>query len=436
MAAAEGDIAMKNTSEALLSFIEKGTSPFQVVDASAKELETAGFQELDSRAEWKLKVGGKYFLKVYGSTLLAFRIGKKNQTGLRIAAAHTDFPCFRVKPNPLMGESYGQLNVEPYGGMILSSWLDRPLSLAGHVVLRGENPFSPETVAVDFKRPILTIPSLAIHMNRKVNEGVELNRQTEMLPLFSMAPEGGFSENCFVEFLAKEINRAADDILSWELSIYPTEKGCTLGMENDIISSPRLDNLTSVQACLKGLIDVKNPPVGTEIIALFDNEEVGSRTKQGADSAVLTELLERIYKCRGLDKEQLYRDMAEGFMLSVDVAHAMHPAHKDKADPTNRPILNGGVVLKQAASQAYAGDAEAVAVISELCNVHDIPYQTFVNHNNIRGGSTLGSMASALVPMRAMDIGVPILSMHSARETMGAKDQEALEKLLKAFFES
>ena len=362
---------------------------------------------------------------------MAFRIGEKKPRGLRIAAAHTDFPGFRVKPAAgMVKDGYGLVNVEPYGGLILSSWLDRPLSLAGKVVLRGKSAFAPESYLVDLARPLLTIPGLAIHMNRAMNDGVKLNRQTEMTPVAAVAEE--LEKTFFLEKLAREIGHDPEEILSYDLTVYPVETGCLLGFDAEMVSSPRLDNLTSVKACLDGLIEGE-PSNGIRVAALFDNEEVGSHTKQGAASAVLEQLLQRIYRALELDADDLAADLAAGFLLSVDVAHALHPNYTDKADPTNQPHLNGGVVIKQAASQAYAGDAEAVAIIAELCREHEIPVQHFVNRSDIPGGATLGSMVSSQLAIRTMDVGVPILAMHSARETMGASDQAALTGLVRAF---
>ena len=424
---------MDKTVGGLLDFIKRSPSACHVVQTARDMLLAHDFFELSPTVEWKLQAGGKYFIDVYGSALLVFRLGDKGSRGLRIAAAHTDFPGFRIKScAALCREGYGSLNVEGYGGLILSTWQDRPLSMAGKVVLRGADAFSPEVVLVDFMRPLMTIPSLAIHMNRKVNDGVALNRQTDMLPLAAMLEREGMDKEFFLKMLAREVDCKAEEILSYELNAYPVEEGCCFGMENEFISSPRLDNLTSVKACIDGILATGSQ--GIEIVALFDHEEVGSRTKQGAGSAVLMQLLERLYQLRGVTKEQLFMDIAAGFMLSVDVAHALHPNYMDKADLTNRPVLNGGVVLKQAASQAYAGDAEAVAVVRELCRQQEIPCQQFVNRSDIPGGSTLGSIASALVPIRTMDIGVPILAMHSVRETMGMRDQEALTRLIRAFF--
>jgi len=417
----------------LLQFIQASPSPFHTVATAGKMLKDAGFEELDMAGKWELAPGGRYFVRVYGSTLLAFAAGEK-EGPLRLTAAHTDFPCFRLKPQAgIRKEGYGLLNVEKYGGMMLRTWLDRPLGLAGKVVLRSEDVFTPTVRLVNFPKPLLTIPSLAIHMDREVNDEGKLNPQTDMLPLATISGEE-LSESFFLDWLAKELETAPEEILSYELSAYPFEKGCLCGLQEEFLSSPRLDNLTSTLACLKGLIAAEPKAFsGLRLIALFDNEEVGSGTKQGAGSAVLNQVLERIYAALGRTREDLWADIAAGFMLSVDVAHALHPSHTDKCDPSNKPLLGGGVVLKQAAAQTYAGDAEAIAIIRGLCEARTIPCQTFVNRSDIRGGSTLGSLASALVPIRTMDIGIPMLAMHSAREVMHKDDQLALNKLLTAF---
>ncbi len=417
----------------LLDFIASAPSPCHTVTASAEKLRRAGFEELELGGAWQLSRGGRYFVRVYGTTLLAFTVGAAGP--LRMAAAHTDFPCFRLKPAAgLVREGYGLLNVETYGGLILRSWLDRPLGLAGKVVLRGEDAFHPEMRLVDFGRPLVTIPSLAIHMDREVNKEGALNPQKDMLPLAALFG-GEAEEDWWMQALAELAGVPAEDILSYELSTYPWEQGCTLGLAEDLVSSPRLDNLTSVWACLEGLVAATKDGVsdGVRLVALFDNEEVGSRTKQGAGSAVLMEVLRRIYAAE--DGARLSAALAGGFLLSVDVAHGLHPNHMSKSDPAVRPVLGGGVVIKQAASQAYAGDAEAVAIVRALCEERGIAHQDFVNRSDSRGGSTLGSIASALVPVRTMDVGVPILAMHSARETMGAADEMALTALVQAVLE-
>ena len=430
---------MNTETEELLDFVAECPTPFHTVQASAMRLRLAGFRELSLTDSWQIERGGKYFVTVYDSTLLAFVVGESDGQ-LRMAAAHTDFPCFRLKPQAgMVKEKCGLLNVEKYGGLILRTWLDRPLSLAGKIVVRGEDAFNPEIRLVDFQRPLATIPSLAIHMDREVNDEGKLNVQTDMLPLAAVF--GGVesleadadAKTFFVDWLAEELGTAVEDILSYELSLYPVEHGCTVGLHEEMVSSPRLDNLTSVKACLDGICGAAETGTGIRLIALFDNEEVGSCTKQGAASAVLMQVLERLYTALEKSQEDLLRDIAAGFLLSVDVAHAVHPNYADKADPAVRPVMGAGLTLKQACSQSYAGDAEAVAVVRGLCEAQGIKWQQFVNRSDSRGGSTLGSIASALVPMRTMDIGGPILAMHSVRETMAGTDQEALSKLLQVF---
>ncbi|MFC2287990.1 MAG: M18 family aminopeptidase, partial [Selenomonas sp.] len=352
--------------EELLDFIQCSTSPFHVVEESAKRLLRAGFQELKPADSWRLAAGGRYFLRVYGSTLLAFVVGEKplksHGTPLLMAAAHTDFPCFRLKPEAGMTrDGCGTLNVETYGGLILRTWLDRPLSLAGKIVLRGKDAFHPEVRLVDFQKPLMTIPSLAIHMDRDVNKDGALNAQKDMLPLAALLGKDA-EEDFFLAWLAEACETERDAILSYDLGAYPCEAGCTFGLHDEFISSPRLDNLTSVLACLKG-IEEAHPTQGIRLIALFDNEEVGSRTKQGAGSAVLGDVLRRIYQELSGESDAVCRALADGFLLSVDVAHAVHPSHAAKSDPVVHPALAAGVVLKQAASQSYAGDAEASAIV-------------------------------------------------------------------------
>lgn len=416
----------------LLEFLKVATSPYHVVQHSEDMLKAAGFQQLKLEDSWKLERGKSYYTIVYGSTLLAFSVGHWEEGDLRLVTAHTDFPCLRVKPAAsVITKGYGKVNVEVYGGLIRDTWLDRPLSLAGKLVLQGKDSFHPIVRLVDAERPVMTIPHLAIHMNRDINKGVELNPQKDLLPLMTMTGETADS-HFFESFLASEFDCCREDILSYELTVYPWEEPCRLGIHREFISSPRLDNLTSVKACLDGMIQ-QQEPCGLRIMALFDNEEVGSTTKQGAASLVLPQVVQRIYHALGCDMEMALRKTAGGFFLSLDVAHAMHPNVPEKNDITNIPVLNGGVALKMACSQAYAGDAEAVGIVTSLCRQKGVAYQYYVNRSDIRGGSTLGSLLSANLPIRAMDIGVPILAMHSARETMGADDQAAITSLVRAF---
>ena len=414
----------------LIEFIDAATSPYQVVEQSTNLLRVIPMNEKTA-----LSAGHVYSFSLYNTGIIFVAIGENAVKGpLRIACAHTDFPCLRVKSNPILSvHGYGKLNVEVYGGMIRNTWMDRPLSLAGAVALRGVDPFAPTLRLVDFRRPLMIVPNLAIHMNRKVNEGVELKPQKDLLPLFFQSGDDDADDTKkLLVLLAEELGVSTEDILSYDLNAYPYERGCLLGCDDAFLSAPRLDNLSSVKACMDAIREWNGE--GIRVVALFDNEEVGSRTKQGAGSTALAILLERVYYKLGLDREEYLRKVMEGFCLSVDVAHALHPNAPEKADPTNQPVLSGGTVLKVAANQSYAGDPEAFAVVAGLCESAGIPYQVFTNHSDAAGGATLGSILSTQVPMRTMDIGAPILGMHSARETMGARDQFALTQLLMSFF--
>lgn len=414
----------------LIEFIDAATSPYHVVEQSTNLLRALPMNENAA-----LSAGQAYSFPLYNTGIIFVAIGKNAaKAPLRIACAHTDFPCLRVKSNPVLNvHGYGKLNVEVYGGMIRNTWMDRPLSLAGAVALRGADPFAPILRLVDFRRPLMIVPNLAIHMNRKVNEGVELKPQKDLLPLFFQNGDGDENDTKkLLVLLAEELGVSAEDILSYDLNAYPYERGCLLGCDDAFLSAPRLDNLSSVKACMDAIREWNGD--GIRVVALFDNEEVGSRTKQGAGSTALAILLERVCYKLGLDREEYLKKVMEGFCLSVDVAHALHPNAPEKADPTNQPVLSGGAVLKVAANQSYAGDPEAFAVVAGLCEGAGIPYQVFMNHSDAAGGATLGSILSTQLPMRTMDIGAPILGMHSARETMGARDQFALTQLLMSFF--
>ncbi len=427
---------MNKTSEFLLNFLHRAPSPFHAVDYSSHLLEKAGFEELSLADRWELKKGGSYYTRLYGTTLFAFTIGKSldgNHT-FRLAAAHTDYPCLRVKPNPEMAsQGYLKLNTSVYGGLIRPTWMDRPLSLAGQVALKSDNIFEPKMVLLDFKRPLLTIPNLAVHMNPEINKGQEINPQNELSPILGMLNDTLNKDDFFIELLAKELSVSKDEILDFDFYIYNQEQGCLLGIEEEFISSPRLDNLTSVVACLDGILNSQNTNT-INVISLYDNEEIGSHTKQGADSIITNVLLEKIYTSLGYPAEQVYETLLKSFMISADVAHGLHPNYASKADPTNQPKLGGGVVLKINHSQRYATDVKALAILQQLCNANNVPYQKFVNRSDMPCGGTLGSISSSWLPTLTVDIGIPLLAMHSSRELMGTHDQEAINKLIAAFF--
>lgn len=419
----------------LMHLLSVGTSPYMVVQEGVKQLEKAGFHRLSLNQDWGLENGGKYYVEHHGSSLFAFRVGEKLsfRQGFKIATAHTDFPGLRIKPNPdITTNQYRQLNVEVYGGPILNTWLDRPLSAAGRVTLKSDNIFKPQIRFIDLKKPLFTIPNLAIHLNREVNKGIELNKQIDMLPIIAMIQEELEGQD-FLSFLAKELSVSKEQILDYELTLYNVEEPCLLGLNEEFLSSPRIDNLTSVQAALTSLIQ-SNGKKGIQVIALFDHEEIGSKTKQGAGSSILSLLLEKIFLSFGRDRAKFLSILSDSFMLSVDVAHGLHPNKVSKHDITNQPVLGKGFCIKEACSQSYATDSEAVAIIEQLSLAHQIPYQKFVNRSDIMGGSTIGAIAATHLPMKIVDVGIPVLAMHSARELMGAQDQEYLTNLLEAFF--
>ena len=426
----------KQLAKDLIAYIKKSVSPYHVVETSMEILKKQGFEELDFFTEWKLEAGKKYLVKPYGTQLFAFSMPSdiKGRFALRIAAAHTDAPGLHIKPvAELAQKNYLRLNTDIYGGPILNTWLDRPLSIAGRVALASEDLYKPELVLVDFEKPVLTIPNLAIHMNREVNKGVELKKQSDMLPLLGMGDKDNQAEY-FLKLLAKKLKVKKEDILDFDLYVYNKEDGCFTGMKEEFISAPRLDNLTSCFALTNAIAGATGEKGILSIAALYDNEEIGSRTKQGANSALLTMMLEKIYAACGKQKTELDSDMMSGYLMSVDVAHALHPNKTDKYDPVNYSLMNDGVVLKMSSNQSYAMDTEAIAIAQQLCKKAGVKYKKFVNNSDVAGGGTLGPIISTWLPMKAIDIGAPILAMHSARELMGTEDQMELEKLVAALY--
>lgn len=425
------------TAKRLIAAANISTCAFTAADEAMRKLEQAGFTELKLSEEWFLERGNGYFINIYDSTVFAFKIGKSFDRGmLRVAAAHTDHPCMYIKPHPEMStKGYGKINVEVYGGPILNTWLDRPLSVAGRVALRSDNPFKPIVKIIDIRKPIFTIPNLAIHMNREVNKGVELNRQNDMAPLATILEEEMNKDNFFMEYLAEHLQVDVKDILDFELYVYNTDKGERVGMREEFISAPRLDNITSVVACVQGIISTSREN-GINVIAIFDNEEIGSRTKQGADSNLFGFVMEKLYNSLGYGREDYLQAVLEGFLLSIDVAHALHPNKPEKSDPTNTNMMNDGIVIKRASSQTYATDCETIAMLEMICHHNAIPYQKYACRSDGTTGSTLGTIANKYLPMRAVDVGVPILAMHSSRELMGVKDQAYMERLVEAYFEA
>lgn len=419
----------------LEALIQEATSPYHTVRAAESRLAAAGFERLTDGAAWTLVPGKKYVVTPYDSCLIAFSIGARAQArdGFRIGAAHGDFPGFRIKPRPQMEkDGYLRLNAEGYGGVNHMSWLDRPLSLAGRIALRSKDPFAPRMQLTDLKKPLLTIPNVAVHLQRDMNKGMELKKQTQMLPLIGLSGEEA-SADLLSHLLAEQLSCEPEDILDYELNLYNTETGSLVGVDDAFYQAPRLDDLTSVQALLDALTSADRTD-GVNVLVIFDHEEVGSRTKQGAAGTLLTLILEKIYRSLGWSEGEYADALCTSLMMSVDVAHALHPAYESHYDPVNKDIMGKGFSIKQACSQSYATDSEVIAIAQQICDAKKIPYQKFVNHSDERGGGTLGSIAAALLPVRCADIGVPILAMHSARETMGTADQKSLTDYLTAFY--
>lgn len=432
----ESQSGTKSGIERLEGLVQMAVSPYHTVQAAAKRLAAAGFEKLRQGEAWELTRGRSYYAPLYGSCLVAFCIGENVEAadGFRIGAAHGDFPGFRIKPAPeLEKDGYVRLNVEGYGGINHMSWLDRPLSAAGKVVLRSEHLFAPGVQILDLKDALFTIPNLAVHLQRDMNKGVELKRQSHMLPLFGLSG-GDADEKLFLRLISERLNVLPEDILDYEFNLYNAEKGCFVGLDDAFYQAPRLDNLTSVEALLEALTKGKRSR-GVNVLVVFDHEEIGSRTKQGAGSMLFAAVLEKIYRCLGFDAGSFQDAFAASMMMSVDVAHALNPAYENHYDPVNKNVMGRGFSIKQASSQTYVTDSEVIGIVQQICDAGNIPYQKYVNHSDERGGGTLGSIAAAFFPVRCADIGIPILAMHSARETMGAADLGALSAYLTRFYE-
>lgn len=431
---------MKNKEEcakSLIDFIDKSPSSFHATKNVEEELINNGFKKIKLGDKWNLEKEGKYYIIKNNSAIIGFQIGKGEieEDGFKIVGAHTDAPTFKIKPNPeiTVENKYLKLNTEVYGGPIMSTWYDRPLSIAGRVSLKTKNPLKPKELLIDMEKPMLIIPNLAIHMNRSVNDGVKINPQTETLPLVSNINDKFEKENFLVKLIAEKLNVEIEDVLDFELFLYGIEKGSLLGFNEEFISIGRLDDLAMVHAGLNGLIDSKASKA-TNVLVCFDNEEVGSGTKQGAASPMLRTVLERIALSMNKSKEDYYRALSNSFIISADQAHALHPNYTDKQDPTSRPVINGGPAIKFAANQAYTTDSFSSAVYEGICKSINVPVQKFANRSDARGGSTIGPISSSQLDIASVDIGNPILSMHSIRELGGVEDHFNVYKSFKEFY--
>ena len=431
------ELSVKTYAKDLIEFIDESPSAYHVINNSVDLLLENKFKELNINEKWELKKGGKYFVKKSDSTILSFTIGKKLDlsNGFRIFGSHTDSPGFRIKPNPeMITNGVVRLNTEVYGGPILNTWFDRPLSIAGRLIIKSKKTFRPEVKIISIEDKILTIPNLAIHQNREVNNGVKIDRQNDTLPIISLINESFEKENYLLKFIASKSEINYEDILDFDLYLYATEKGDLVGINKELISAPKLDNLVSVYAGLIGMIENENIDNKINVFVGFDNEEIGSATKQGADSNYLINILERIIYGLGYTRNDFLTMLSSSFMLSADGAHAAHPAHMVKTDPTNCGKMNEGVSIKMSANQRYTSDAYSIGVIKQVIDNTDIKIQYFVNQSNEIGGSTIGPISSTHLDVEAIDLGIPMLAMHSVRELCGIKDVYYLKELAKEFF--
>ena len=417
----------------LLSFLDNSPVNFLAVKTLTEQLTAAGFQSIDPREPMpKMKPGNGYFVTKNDSSLYAFRIGRKplGEGGFHIICAHCDSPTFRIKPQAEMYQEGGvvKLNTEVYGGPILSTWMDRPLSLAGRVIVRGKDALHPETRLLFVRRPLLVIPNLAIHFNRQVNDGVKLSKQKDMLPILAIINDELERNNLLINLIKEELSKTADnklvEILDFDLYLYDATPACRLGLHDEFVSSGRLDDLSMVHAGLEAMLMADKEPEVTQVLAIFDNEETGSQTKQGAASPFLSAMLQRMVLAQGGTPDDFYRSVEKAFMISADNAHAWHPNYSEKYDPTNHPHMGGGPVIKINAAQKYATDAHSAAVFAEVCREAGVPVQYFVNHSDVAGGSTLGNILASSLPVKGVDMGNPIWAMHSCRETASMADHD------------
>lgn len=421
-----------NVNRELFSFLDHSPNSFFAVKNMCDLLKQAGMTRLYEGMPWNLEAGRGYYVTRNDSSLIAFRIPKADYTGFQMMASHSDSPVFKIKTNAdiEVDKQYVKLNVEKYGGMLCAPWFDRPLSVAGRIIV--STPDGIETRLVNVDRDLLIIPNLAIHMNRQVNDGYKFNAQVDMLPLFC---DKGRESDTFLKLIASEAGVSAEDILDTDLFLYNRMPAVSLGLNNEFIASGRLDDLQCAFASLKGFLEAK-PGDSVAVHCVFDNEEVGSVTKQGAAGTFLRDTLHRINRAMGRTEDDYLMSIASSFLVSADNAHAVHPNHTDKTDPTNRTYLNKGIVIKYSANQKYTTDAVSGAVMRAICRQADVPFQTFSNRSDMLGGSTLGNISQSQVALNTVDIGLPMLAMHSPYETAGARDTAYLVEAAKVLFSS
>ena len=430
-----------NYINSLLQFLDNSPVNFLAVETISQQLKEAGFEHLDACDKLgEMKPGRQFFLTKNDSSVYAFRIGTEpiGEAGFHMICAHCDSPTFRIKPNAEMTGDGGivRLNTEVYGGPIMSTWFDRPLTLAGRVIVRSEDVMKPVTKLLHVRRPLLQISNLAIHFNRQVNDGVKLSKQKDMLPILGIIKDELEKGKLLINLICEELKVTQKDILDFDLYLADASPACTFGIHDEFISSGRLDDLSMVHAGLQALLQSgKKTPKVTQVLAIFDNEETGSQTKQGAGSPFLASLIERIVMAQGGTAEDFHRSIERTFMVSADNAHAWHPNYSDKYDPTNHPVLGGGPVIKFNAAQKYASDAVSAAVFASICEKAGVPCQRFVNHSDVAGGSTLGNILASSLPVKGVDMGNPLLAMHSCRETAATADHLYCIEAFRTFYE-
>lgn len=414
----------------LFDYIKNSPSPFHTIKEAKRLLLDAGFAELCEQDDWAVKPGGSYFVVRNDSAIIAFKVPESGFKGFHMVASHSDSPAFKIKENGELKGANGcvKFNVEKYGGMIMSTWLDRPLSVAGRVCV--DTGKGIENKLVHFDEDLLIIPNLAIHMNRNVNDGISYSTQTDMCPVYSTSPDAETLETR----IASKVGASKEAILGQDLYVYTRQEGTLLGAEQDMIVAPRLDDLECVYGSVQALME-STPSEYISVCAVLDNEEVGSATSQGADSDFLATTLKRIVYGLGGTEVSYMKAVADSFMISADNAHAIHPNHPEKADLNNRPVLNGGIVIKYSGNQKYTSDAFTGSVMKKICNDANVPYQVFYNHSDVIGGSTLGNISTAHVSVKSVDIGLAQWAMHSAVETAGTKDVTYFVDALKVYYE-
>ncbi len=414
---------MTDSLSSLRSFLDASPSVYHAVENLSQMLLGAGYCRLSENAAWELSPGGKYFLTRGGTALIAFRIPQDAPRGFLLSASHSDRPTFKMKENPELKGLYTRLAVERYGGMLMSTWLDRPLTLAGRVLVKTESGAAQKLICID--RDLLMIPNVAIHMNRAANDGYKWNPAVDLLPLL-----GGPEAAGKLQALLKEA--AGGEILGSDLYLAIRQKSTVWGLDQEYISCAALDDLECAWGCTRGFL-ASTEQNEIPVLCVFDSEEVGSESVQGAASMLLPDTLSRICKARGLDEKAM---LSQSFMVSADNAHAIHPNHPEYADPTNAPTLGGGVVLKFNASQRYTTDGLSSAIFRSVCSKAGVPVQTYYNRADMMGGSTLGHISLMHVSVPTADIGLAQLAMHSSYETAAVCDAEALEKAMETYYSS